>query len=293
MAIKSITIKTPAKINLSLRIKGLRSDGYHEIETTMQMISLFDELFFEEKEQGLDLSIDGEVHVPKEGNIIYKAFRLLKRKAGGRGAIIRLRKNIPVSAGLGGGSSDGAATLVGLNKLWMSGLRSEELRELGKALGSDVPFFIFGPSAFATGRGEILSPNKPLNAWILLINPGFPVSTKSVYERYRKLLNLISDTKLLTKGMDNIKLPRLKKIGRKYGNDLERVTLTQYPELVRIKEALLDSGASEALMSGSGPTVFGIFPEERKALEAAKRFSGYKVFVVKTLTKPPYKDLLS
>lgn len=325
---ESLEIKTPAKINLGLRIKGSRSDGYHEIETTMQMIGLFDELLFEEKDRGLDLKVDGEVDIPEEGNIITRAFKLLRKNAGGRGVMIRLKKNIPVSAGLGGGSSDGAATLIGLNKLWKSGLQQKELMQLGKNLGSDVPFFIFGPSALATGRGDTLTPVRPLNAWVLLINPNFPVSTLWAYQNYDKLVRSMahkskslrfaqgdiaavchseqspepdgtgqseescSDTKLLTKSRDNIKLPRPKKNAGGYCSDLERVTIERYPEIETIKDELIGTGASIALMSGSGPTVFGIFHEKSLAVKASKRFKGYKVFIVKTLTESPLDKFL-
>lgn len=307
-----ISIKAPAKINLGLKIKGLRPDGYHEIETRMQMVELFDELIFEKIEKGIDLIIiNGEGIPPKKGNIIYNAFMLLSKKARGLGARIILKKQIPVSAGLGGGSSDGAATLIGLNKLWGLGLKREDLMDLAGRLGSDVTFFLFGPSALATGRGEILKPLKPLKAWILLINPDFPVPTSWVYRNYDKLE--VSSTslrfaqgdilafchserneesrlgnRLLTKGIDNIKLARPHKSTNRYINDLERVVIEKYPEIKKIKEGLINSGAKEALMSGSGPTVFGIFSEKGSAMEASKRFKGYKVFIVKTLTKSPY-----
>jgi len=280
MAIKRILIKTPAKINLGLRIKGLRRDGYHEIETRMQMVGLFDELIFERAEKGIDLIIDGEGIPPKKGNMVYNAFMLLSKRSGGNGVRIRLKKQIPVASGLGGGSSDGAATLVGLNRLWRLGLTREDLMDLAKMLGSDVPFFLFGPSAFATGRGEILRAVKPLDAWILLIDMGFQVSTTWAYKNYDRLL---------TKGGDNIKLRLSEEAGGRYINNLERVTIERYPEIRKIKEVLVDSGAKEALMSGSGPAVFGIFSDRRSALEASKRFKGYKVFTVKTLTRSPFE----
>lgn len=287
MAIKKILIKTPAKINLGLKVMGLRPDGYHEIETTMQMVALFDELTFEIREEGIELISDGEVIPSIEGNIVNKAFILLSREARGRGVKIKLKKNIPVAAGLGGGSSDAAATLLGLNKLWGTGLKKEDLIYLGSRLGSDVPFFLFGPSALARGRGDTLTPLRPLNTWVLLINPNLSVSTSWVYQSYDKFEGLISETKLLTKRRDNIKLPSLLKSETRYINDLEKVTIRSYPEVMRIKEELLDSGAEVALMSGSGPTVFGIFLEKSSAEVASKRFKGYKVFIVKTLTKSP------
>jgi 4-diphosphocytidyl-2-C-methyl-D-erythritol kinase len=317
---ESLRIKTPAKINLGLEVKGLRPDGYHEIETIMQMVGLFDELRLEVKKEGIDLITLGKVVIPSEGNMVYKAFMLFNREVKGCGVRVRLKKNIPVAAGLGGGSSDGAATLVGLDKLYGTGLKREDLIDLGRRLGSDVPFFLCGPSALARGRGEILTPVRPLNSWVLLINPDFPVSTSWVYRDYDKLEvrstihasktlrfaqgDILAvchsdpesssgeesrpENRLLTKGIDSIKLPPPHKSANRYINDLERVTIKRYPEIERIKESLIDSGAELALMSGSGPTVFGIFSEERLAKEASKRFRGYRVFVVKTLTKSPY-----
>lgn len=288
MAIKRISIKTPAKINLGLKVKGLRSDGYHEIETTMQMVGLFDELIFETMEKGIELITDGEFICPMEENMVYKACTLINNGQRCPGVKIMLVKNIPVSAGLGGGSSDAAATLIGLNKLWELDLRREVLMDLGRRLGSDVPFFLFGPSAVVRGRGDILTPVTPLNAWILLINPPFPVSTSWVYQNYDNLRDLQSENKLLTKGSDSITLPRLRNRGIKFINDLERVTIKKYPVLERIKQYLIDSGAKMSFMSGSGPTVFGIFSEKKSAEDASRRFRGYKVFVVRALTKLPY-----
>lgn len=317
---ESLKIKAPAKINLGLKVNGLRPDGYHEIETTMQMVGLFDELSFERIDKGIEILVQGEDITSGEENMVYKAFRLLSKYARKRGmhrmmhtmgAKIRLIKNIPLSAGLGGGSSDGAATLIGLNRLWGLGIDREGLMQLSFRLGSDVPFFLFGPSAMARGRGEILTPVKPLNAWVLLINPNIPVSTSWVYKNYDRIIArqgcpvhhgrydfltlpdiASSKSKLLTKRKDSIKLPRPKKNMNRYINDLERVTLSKYPVVDQIKRELIDSGARISLMSGSGPTVFGIFSEKRSAEEASKRFKGYKVFIVKTLTESPMDKFL-
>ncbi len=285
---ESLKIKAPAKINLGLKVIGLRTDGYHEIETTMQMVGLFDEISFEMKDRGIKLLVEGEDISKGRENIVYKACELLRKKAGGKGVKIKLRKNIPLSAGLGGGSSDGAATLVGLNRLWGLGLDREELMHLGCRLGSDVPFFLFGPSALARGRGEILTRVRPLNKWILLVNPTFPVATSWVYNSYDRSGEKAPNTKILTKRKDSIKLPRLNKRFGGYSNDLEKVTGSNYPVIERIKKDLINSGAEASLMSGSGPTVFGIFSEKRSTEKASERFKGYKVFVVKTLTKSPF-----
>ena len=288
MTKKKILIKTPAKINLGLRVKELRPDGYHEIATTMQMVGLFDELTFETIEKGIEIVTEGEVIKNGEENIIYKAYKILMKETEDIGVRIRLKKNIPVASGLGGGSSDGAATLVGLNMLWGLNFNKKKLMHFGSRLGSDVPFFLFGPSAHAKGRGDILTPVKPLNAWVLLVKPSFAVSTSWAYNNYNRLREKEQDTKLLTKRRDSIKLPRFNKRFGEYINDLERVTGSKYPVISSIKKELIDSGAEISLMSGSGSTVFGIFSEKKSAEDASRRFKGYKVFVVKTLKELPY-----
>lgn len=288
MSHASLKIKTPAKINLGLRVNGLRPDGYHEIVTTMQMVGLFDELTFETIEEGIEIITEGEIIKDGEENIIYKAYRILKKETEDIGVRIRLKKNIPVAAGLGGGSSDGAATLVGLNMLWGLGLNKKKLMHFGSRLGSDVPFFLFGPSAQAKGRGEVFTPVKPLNAWVLLVNPSFAVDTSWAYSNYDTLGEKDQNTKLLTKRRDSITLPRFNKRFGGYINDLERVTGSKYPVINSIKKELIDSGAEISLMSGSGPTVFGIFSEKKSAENASRKFKRYKVFVVETLKELPY-----
>jgi len=274
-----LSLKAPAKINLFLRVIGRRSDGYHLLETCMHKVSLYDEIELVSCAEGIHLHCFGGGGIPvNRDNLVCRAAELFfeatqeRRCCTDSGVTIGLTKRIPVAAGLGGGSSDAAATLRGLNELFECGCSTDELIKLGLRLGADVPFFLADASAaFATGIGEILQPVAPLHGYsVLMVNPGFPVSTRWVYQSFA-----------LTKNENASKLESLKE-GAANGcalgfpvqagspqmvllNDLEMVTIAKYPELARLKDELLHNGASAALMSGSGPTVFGLFAEERCA----------------------------
>jgi 4-diphosphocytidyl-2-C-methyl-D-erythritol kinase len=257
---------SPAKVNLCLRVLGRREDGYHEILSLMQQISLCDEMTFEQAD-GLLVRCPGTTLPVDRENIVYRAAEAyFTRIATPPGIEITLRKKIPIAAGLGGGSSNAATTLMALNEMFGSPLSREELLKMGATLGADVPFFIFGKTAWASGIGERLSEAPPLPPLcFLLINPGFAVSTKSVYQR----LDLG-----LTNGAINYSIPRFytaEDVFRGLANDLEKVTIGLYPVLERIKALLLANGAGGALMSGSGPTVFGIFSDEEAAQRAGQR----------------------
>ena len=287
----SLKVQAPAKINLFLHVTGKREDGYHELFTLFQMVGLYDEITVDKTEGSIRLHCDLP-GVPEEENIVYQAAALLKESYGVRdGAAITLRKSIPMAAGLGGGSSDAAAAMVALNRLWGLDLGRDELAGLGIRLGSDVPFFFGDPTALGRGRGELLEPFAPLDGWVLLVNPGFAVATAWVYQNIKKLTTL----------PDNTKLPSFLKKGLKAGNlciedlhgclynSLEEVTEHKYPEVIEIKNRLLDNGASAALMSGSGPTVFGLFHCEidaRKAAAALQR-EDRRIFVAPALTRSP------
>jgi len=258
----------PAKINLFLRVLRKRVDGYHDIASLMQQITLYDELTFLPLPHGIVLKCP-DSDLPIEDNLIFRAAMDLFSYAGyASGVEITLRKSIPLAAGLGGGSSDAAATLLALNQMCSLGLKKKELMNIGVKLGADVPFFIFGDTAYATGIGEKLKhvKNMPkLN--LVLINPCFPLSTKMVYES----LNL-----RLTKKRINYSIPRFfteSDVIREMHNDLETVSLEMHPELNDIKQLLLRHGALGAIMSGSGPTVFGIFTNENTAKEAAEKIN--------------------
>ena len=255
----------PAKINLFLRILGKRADGYHDIVSLMQKITLYDELTFLPRPKGIVLQCPNSDLPISEDNLIFRAAEAVFAYTGySSGIEITLTKNIPVAAGLGGGSSDAATTLLALNEMWQLGLTKVELMKIGAKLGADVPFFIFGSSAFAQGIGEKLKAWKnPLKLNLVLINPCFSLLTKLVYES----LNL-----RLTKKRINYSIPRFSELGdiiREMHNDLETASLRMHPELTDIKQLLLRHGALSAMMSGSGPTVFGIFTDESSAKKAA------------------------
>jgi 4-diphosphocytidyl-2-C-methyl-D-erythritol kinase len=261
-----ITKASPAKVNLYLRVLRKREDGYHDILSLMQRISLYDEMTFTPRADGIVIRCPDGTLPEDERNIAYRAAAsFFSRIVAPPGIEITIRKKIPIAAGLGGGSSNAATTLMTLNELSGHPLTREELLELGVKLGADVPFFIFGNTAWASGIGDRMieaAPFPPL--WFVLINPGFEISTKLVYQG----LNLG-----LTNRRINYSIPRFYTEGdviRSLTNDLEKVTLRLHPVLEQIKSQLLASGAGGALMSGSGPTVFGVFGDEESSFRAEK-----------------------
>jgi 4-diphosphocytidyl-2-C-methyl-D-erythritol kinase len=260
---------SPAKVNLYLAVLRKREDGYHDIATLMQQISLYDEMTFSLTKRGIVVKCLGSSLPEDEGNIVYRAARdCLSRLAYDGGVAITINKKIPVASGLGGGSSNAATTLITLNEMLGNRLSKDDLIKIGKKLGADVPFFIFGKTAWAFGIGDLLEEAENIpHLWFVLINPGFEVSTKTVYEN----LNL-----RLTKDPINYSIPRLR-IGNNLitglRNDLEEVTLNHYPLLNQLKKDMITCGALVALMSGSGPTVFGIFKTEEQALKAKEELA--------------------
>jgi 4-diphosphocytidyl-2-C-methyl-D-erythritol kinase len=286
-----IKLQAPAKINLGLHVLRKRPDGFHEIETIMQMVSLFDDLVMEEGENGIQV-VTEQADLPSgKENLVYRAAELLSRETGRTlSARIRLIKRIPIAAGLGGGSSDAAAALVGLNRLWGLRLPTERLMEIAGKIGMDVPFFLFSPTALGRERGEILErltpPSPPF--WILLVNPQFNVSTKWAYEGLKLGLTIknkhISIRRFTITAVGNGSLE----------NDLEEVTFKEHPVLQEIKDSLKRYGALEALMSGSGPTIFGLFPDNDTAQEARQGLANrqdLRFFLVRTLSAFPAIEL--
>ncbi|MBU0966194.1 MAG: 4-(cytidine 5'-diphospho)-2-C-methyl-D-erythritol kinase [Proteobacteria bacterium] len=268
---RKLHLQAPAKINLYLKVLGRRHDGYHELSTWMQKLTLADEITLSSVSMGIKLQCPGSDLAADESNLVHKAAVLFFKKTGLKiGVEIELVKNIPIAAGLGGGSSDAAAVLTGLNTLFSAGLSDKELMELGLSLGADVPFFVSGCSAaIATGVGEKLAKIDSLNeCWFVLVNPGFPVSTKWVFENFDRA-QTVNFT--LTSGDNPYILGREinDSIPEKLFNDLESVTAARYPEVSKIKKELTDLGASSVLMSGSGPTVFGIFMDFGLATQCA------------------------
>jgi 4-diphosphocytidyl-2-C-methyl-D-erythritol kinase len=274
----------PAKINLFLRVLRKRADGYHDIVSLMQKITLYDELIFSPRSQGVVLNCPGTNLPTNDNNLVIRAVKAIFDYCDYQsGMEITLVKKIPLTAGLGGGSSDAATTLIALNQICSLKLKKDELIKLGAKIGADVPFFVFGNNALASGVGDQLESLQTLPKLnLVLIKPQFELSTKMVYEN----LNL-----RLTRGKNNYSIPRFLKMGdiiRELHNDLESVSLEMHPELADLKKMLLRHGALGALMSGSGPTVFGIFrngKEAKQALEVIeKEVSGqYMLFLAKSL----------
>lgn len=255
---------SPAKVNLHLRVLRKREDGYHDILTLMQRISLYDEMLFSPIEHGITVTCPDSTLPENEENIVYRAAKIFfSHTPCPRGIHITIRKSIPVAAGLGGGSSNAATTLMALNEMQGLPCTTDDLMKMGSTLGADVPFFIFGKTAWATGIGDhFQSVEKISPLWFVLVAPSFEVSTKMVYDK----LNF-----RLTKRALKYKCFRLctvEDMVKALYNDLEKVTLNLYPILQHLKELLLKEGAHGVLMSGSGPTVFGIFAQEKKASEA-------------------------
>ncbi len=270
----TLSFKTPAKINLGLCILGKRPDGYHELETLLQMVSLYDEIDLEPAPKGVALDCDSP-NIPKDAsNLVVRAAALLEEACPEKssGARIRLKKNIPAGAGLGGGSGNAAGVLMGLNRLWDLKLSPERLSHLAAKLGSDVPFFLGSPCALGTGRGEIVHPVKPSGKFsVVLVYPGFPIATSEVYGALKiKLTNPGNHISILKKFLSESEIAAL---GSQLHNDLEPVVEKRFPEIEAIKSELLAHGAKGALLSGSGSTVFGIFDNPEHANHACSNMT--------------------
>lgn len=261
----ALSLKTPAKINWFLTVLRKRDDGYHEIASLIQCISLYDNLIFEHADT---IEVISDLDIPTADNLVYKAASLLRHYTSYKGgARITLKKNIPVSAGLGGGSSNAAYTLLGLNILWGVGLSNDELRSIAIEIGSDVPFFLNGPSAFVRGRGEKITPLKiDRSVTLLLIKPAISVSSAWAYTSLGGLTKKPVDIKLFCQALREQDFAFLSTM---LNNDLERVVIERYPVVGEIKERMLKEGALISAMSGSGPTVFGVFDSKDMAEKAA------------------------
>ena len=261
------TFKAPAKINLCLHVLGRLESGYHELAMAMQRVDLYDDIQIKLGGlPGIRVVCPGMPLTAGEENIAARAARLfLEETQIDVGIDIEINKQIPVAAGLGGGSSDAATVLLGLSELLGVDLGSDRLLKMGSRLGADVPFFVFQQSAWATGIGTRLEPLSALpEVAYLLVNPGIAVSTAGVYRSLQ-----------LTKGGKLANLPRFSVVSRDdlcaaLHNDLESVTLEQFPLIAKIKQQLLDQGALGALMSGSGATVFGVYPDFAAARQAGE-----------------------
>jgi 4-diphosphocytidyl-2-C-methyl-D-erythritol kinase len=277
--------KAPAKINLSLDVLHKRTDGFHEVKMIMTTIDLADRVELVELASDEIKIISHNRFVPDDQrNLAYQAALLLKKRYGVRkGVSISITKVIPVAAGLAGGSSDAAATLRGLNRLWKLGLSLDELAELGAEIGSDVSFCVYGGTALATGRGEkIQHIDTPPHCWVVLAKPTIGVSTADVYRN----LNLSAVNHPDVEGMiEGIKEQDFDQICSLLGNVLEDVTLKMYPEVANIKDQMKRFGADAVLMSGSGPTVFGLVRYESRLHRVYNGLRGFcdQVFAVRLL----------
>jgi 4-diphosphocytidyl-2-C-methyl-D-erythritol kinase len=256
-----ISIKAWAKINIGLKILNKRDDGFHNIETTLATINLSDMLTLEQIDSGLVVDAPN-LEVKQEDNLCFRAADLFKRRYGIKeGVKIRLIKNIPIGAGLGGGSSDAAAVLGGMARLFSLHLDDKELMDLGTELGSDVPFFIKGGAAYARGRGDELKFFKLPYMKLVLYYPGYPISTKWAYEEYdRIMLTPVPD-------VDNISQGKKKKIrkGFELENHFEKVVFNRHPDLLDVKMNLLSTGVFFVSLSGSGSSIFAVVDETTRA----------------------------
>ncbi|MCI9462909.1 MAG: 4-(cytidine 5'-diphospho)-2-C-methyl-D-erythritol kinase [Lachnospiraceae bacterium] len=261
-----------AKINLGLDVLRRREDGYHEVKMIMQTVGICDTLTFIKKESpGIILKTNREDLSTGEDNLICRAAELLFHEAGlTQGVEIYLQKRIPIAAGMAGGSTDAAAALSGLNELFSLGYSLEKLQSFGVTLGADIPYCLMGGTALSEGIGEILSRlPAPPQCSLLIVKPDISVSTKFVYENLR--LDSHSIHPDIDGMVDALKAGSLKGITDRLGNVLETVTTKEYPVIDTIKGLMRESGAQGVLMSGSGPTVFGIFEREESARMAAER----------------------
>jgi len=265
----TLHLESPAKINLRLEILKKREDGYHEVRTVLQKINLFDTLLFSlTKERKISITTNHPHLSTGKNNLVYQAVQSILKKSDYRGGVrIEIEKRIPLGAGLGGGSSNAAATLKALNQLLKMGLSKKELMEMGVGIGADVPFFILEGAAIGSGIGERLKEIKLPGLWYVLIYPNFEVSTRWAYQNF-----------VLTKRQFHFNLQTfmrsLVEISRGLRNDLEEVVSEEYPQIGLMKRMLYSCGALSALMTGSGPTVFGIFPEEKSASKAYRKIKG-------------------
>lgn len=266
-------------MNLRLEVLYKRPDGYHELLTWMYPISLWDELVIEEREEGIELLCD-DPRLPKE-DLCLKAAKAFSRRFGLRkGTTIHLKKRIPLGAGLGGGSSDAAAVLKGMTQLYGVKTSLEELLELARELGSDVPFFLYGTPALMGGRGDIYLQGLPrLDLWLVVLYPGFEVPTREIYQGLRaSLTRPRGENKIIMEFPPG-------KVEEFLRNDLEQVVEERFPEVRRMKDFLRGEGAKGVLVSGSGSSVFGAFEEAEEARRCYERAKNLKweAFLVKTI----------
>ena len=287
---RNIRVLAFAKINLTLRILGARADGYHELRTTFQSIALHDTLTFIAAPGAFRIECDDPACPTDRSNLVWHAAERMWRAAGRRGAprdlVVRVEKRIPLQAGLGGGSSDAAATLGALEALWRVERPREQIRSIASDLGADVPFFFEGGTALGVERGDVLFPLLDAPAsWVVLVIPGFGVSTREAYgwfDQDRRAEALRHDAKISGAGIANV------------GNDLQAPVARRHPQIARLVGALRRLGASHAALSGSGSAVFGLFGTRVAAAAAARAVAGRnrRALVTRTLDRAKYARLV-
>ncbi len=269
----SVVIKAMAKVNLGLDVLRRRENGYHDVKMIMQTVNLYDTLTLAKADEGIVITTNtGELPL-NEDNLIYKAAKLILEYANKiTGVSIHLDKQIPIAAGMAGGSTDAAATLLGMNKLYDLGLTKQELAEIGVKIGADVPYCIYGGTYLSEGIGEVLTKLEDApDCYVVIAKPGIGVSTKYVYENLH--IETVEKHPDIDGMIEAIKEGSLDGVAKKMENVLETVTINRYPEIETMKKCLLENGAENALMSGSGPTVFGIFKEEEIAKRALSKLN--------------------
>lgn len=282
---KSVRVDAYAKINLGLRIVGRRADGYHDIETRFLQVSLADSLFFEANDTDeMELSCNWPEIPCDRSNLCSRAHQLLRSQVDCRmGIKLHIEKKIPTGAGLGGGSSDAAVTLITLNNLFNLDLDLQVLESLGQRIGSDVPFFFRGGFCEGRGRGEILAPiDKLPQFWVVLVSPNVSISTAWAYQNLK--FGLTNEQKSSTFSVFKKEMPEVGNAKWWGENDFEGIVFDKYDELAKIKEELLKGGAFAANMTGSGSTIYGLFRSFELAQQNQQRFQfNYKSFLARPL----------
>lgn len=278
-----LELKALGKVNLGLDILGKKENGYHEVRMVMQTVYLYDRVILEKtRTPGITIETNLKFLPVNENNIAYKAADLIRKEFGiSEGIKIILDKHIPVAAGMAGGSANAAAVLFGMNRMYGLGLSEEELKIRGVGLGADVPYCIMRGTVLAEGIGEKLTPLPPIpKCYVLIAKPPLSASTEAVYEKYDALEEISHpDIDGIIRGLVRADI---RQAAASMGNVLEQVMLKEYPIIGRIKQTMLDFGAMGALMSGSGPTVFGLFDSRSAAKAAAKKIKS------RGLTKQAY-----
>ena len=276
--------KAPAKINLCLNVLGKREDGFHDMEMVMTTIDLADRLSFSMESEDITVDSNSSFMPLDERNIVHKTAQLLKDTYNVQsGAAIFIEKTIPIAAGLGGGSTDAAATLRALNRLWGLNLPLEELADLGEKIGADVPFCVYSQTAYVTGKGERVNPIKPFPpSWVIAVKPPKGISSWTVFKDL-KVDELARYP--INKMVDAINKGDYKESIAYVGNALEGKAMKQHPSIEIIKEKMLQFGADAALMSGTGPTVFGLTQNYTKAKRITNGLKGFckEVYLIRSL----------